>query len=94
MSVESIIKTEDDFEALRDGYHDAEGLKVVENEHIESRRWVEVWRLVWSEDNGETFFAYYYELPASENQEGSESEFDAAGIYSVKAKTVMVVKYE
>lgn len=95
MVTESLIKTEDDFENLRYGnYEKREGFKVVEDEYIESRRWVELWRIVWTEDNGQRYFAYYYEVPSTELQDGSENEFDAARIYAVKPVSVMVTKYE
>lgn len=68
-----------------------DGITVLENEHIDSSRWTEIYRLVWSE--GENFFAYTYDVPSTEYQEGSESEFDPRGIIEVKPIEVTVTKY-
>ena len=67
------------------------GITVLENEHIDSSRWTEIYRLVWSE--GENYFSYVYDVPSTEYQEGSESEFDARNIVAVKPVEVTVIKY-
>lgn len=68
-----------------------DGITVLENEHIDSSRWTEIYRLVWSE--GENYFSYVYDVPSTEYQEGSESEFDARNIVPVKPVEVTVIKY-
>lgn len=68
-----------------------DGITVLENEHIDSSRWTEIYQLVWSE--GENYFSYVYDVPSTEYQEGSESEFDARNISEVKPVQVTVTKY-
>ena len=93
----SKILTEDDFENIR--YQSegdttySSGAVVLANRFVESRSWVEVWELVWSENDGKDLFSYYYEEPATEMQEGSEAEFDADLIRDVIAEEVTVIKY-
>ena len=93
----SKIVTEDDFRELRySGFNVTKalpGIKVLRNEHVDSLRWVEVWELVWSEDDGSKFFACLYEIPATERQEGSESEFDPREIYEVVPEEKIVIDY-
>lgn len=93
----SKIVTEDDFRELRySGFNEnpaLPGIKVLRSEHVDSLRWVEVWELVWSEDNGTKFFACLYEKPATERQEGSESEFDPSEIYEVVPQEKIVIDY-
>lgn len=72
-------------------FNSDDGITVLENEHIDSTRWTEVYRLVWSE--GEHFFSYLYDVPSTEYQEGSESEFDPRNIVPVKPVEVTVTKY-
>lgn len=67
------------------------GVTVLENELIDTTRWTEIYRLVWSE--GEHFFSYLYDQPATELQEGSESEFDSRLIKEVKPIEVKVIQY-
>lgn len=99
----SVIATEFDFDhitrlplntptefRLEDG---TEGLvTVLENEYVDSSRWYEIHRIVWHEHHGNTY-AYDYEIPATEYQEGSESEFDPSQIYEVTARLVQVIQY-
>lgn len=89
----SLITNEEDFDDLISGYSDLG--KVVENEHIDSGRWVEYYTVVWQEthENGERYFSYDYERPSTEMQEGSESEFDASGIKEVFPYEVVITKY-
>lgn len=93
----SRITTEDEFEGIRyqtvgeDNY--ASGVVVLHNEFVESRDWVEVWELVWSENDGKDLFSYYYEVPATVYQEGSETEFDASLIREAVAEEVTIIKY-
>lgn len=93
----SRILTEDDFEEIRyqsegDATYST-GIVVLANTFVESRSWVEVWELVWSENDGKDLFSYYYEEPATEMQEGSEAEFDPELIRDVIAEEVTVIKY-
>lgn len=67
------------------------GITVLENEIFDTTRWTEIYRLVWSE--GEHFFSYLYDLPATELQEGSESEFDPRLIKEVQPLEVKVIQY-
>lgn len=93
----SKIVTEDDFRKLRYSALNVSsalpGIKVLRNEHVDSLRWVEVWELVWSEDDGAKFFACLYETPATEYQEGSESEFDPREIYEVVPQEKVIIDY-
>lgn len=100
----SRIRTEDDFENIRyqtvgDATYasaDSEyssGVVVLANRFVESRSWVEVWELVWSENDGKDLFSYYYEEPATEMQEGSEAEFDPELIRDVIAEEVTIIQY-
>jgi hypothetical protein len=86
----SLVMTEDDFDSLRWGAP-IEGVEKVSNTYVDSGRWVEYWTMVWREDD--KFFAYDYEVPATEMQEGSEEEFDARNIYEVEPVEVTVVEY-
>lgn len=93
----SQITNEDEFEGIRyqtvgDTTYSS-GVVVLQNEYVESRRWVEVWELVWSENDGQDIFSYYYEEPATERQEGSEAEFDASLIREAIAEEVTIIKY-
>jgi len=67
------------------------GITVLENELIDTTRWMEIHRIVWSE--GEHFFSYLYDKPATEYQEGSESDFDPRLIKEVKPVEVKVIQY-
>lgn len=93
----SKITTEDEFDDLRfrtmNVTDSKDGITVLENEYIDSSRWFEIWRLVWSEDNGSSYYAYLYQIPATEVQEGSEDEFDPAGIVEVKPKETVIIEY-
>jgi hypothetical protein len=93
----SKILTEDDFENIRyqsvDDTTYSSGVVVLANEYVESRRWFEVWELIWSENDGKDLFSYYYQEPATEYQEGSEDEFDPDLIREVVAEEVTVIKY-
>ena len=93
----SRIRTADDFESIR--YQEVgdtsypNGIVVLSDKYVESGRWVEIWELVWSENDGKDLFSYFYEVPATEYQAGSESDFDASGIAEVVAEEVTVIKY-
>ena len=97
MTSSSKIVTDEDFRKLR--YNrlnvdtDLPGIKVLRNEHVDSLRWVEVWELVWSEGDGSKFFACCYEVPATEYQEGSETEFDPRDIYEVTPQEKIIIDY-
>lgn len=67
------------------------GITVLENELVDTTRWTEIYRLVWSE--GEHFFSYLYDMPATEHQEGSESEFDQRLIKEVRPVEVKTIQY-
>jgi hypothetical protein len=100
----SKIVTEGDFENIRyqrvgdttyastDSEYSS-GVVVLFNEFVESRSWVNVFELVWSENDGKDLFSYYHEEPATEMQEGSEAEFDPELIRDVVAEEVTVIKY-
>jgi hypothetical protein len=83
----SKIVTEDDFENMR---YNSKNENVVSNEYQDSSRWYEIWTMVWKEN--ETFYAYDYEVPATEMQEVDE-EFDPSRIYEVKPVEITVTKY-
>lgn len=69
-----------------------EGFTVIEDEYQESRRWVEVWRRVFSTPDGQ-LLAYYYERPATEYQEGSDTEPELSDIFPVEKQEVVVTQY-
>jgi hypothetical protein len=93
----SKIVTAEDFMELRCSGLNVDtglpGIKVLRNEHLDSLRWVEVWELVWSEDNGVKFFACLYEKPATEYQSGSETEFDPREIFEVIPQEKVIIDY-
>lgn len=85
----STVKTKEDFEELQRVGNDIGIVK--SDEYVESRRWYELWELVWIENR--IYYGYLYEVPATEYQEGSESEFDPSRIYEVEPYEVTVTKY-
>lgn len=98
----SVLKNPDDFKEIKwctSGedfdleFGDGKGLtlKILENEQIDSRRWVSIHRIVW-EENG-TFYACFYEQGLTEYQEGSESEFDPRDIFEVEPTEITITKY-
>jgi hypothetical protein len=91
--IKSKVLNEEDFDSLR--YGDPEIGTVIEDNLFDSGRWVEYHSIVWSENHdGELlYFNYIYEMPATEQQEGSESEFDADGINQVFPQEVITIKY-
>lgn len=99
------ILTEDDFSELRyrgklnavvtlqlDG---GEFLQVIllEDEYIDSSRWTEIHRIVWRETDQEKILAAYYEVPATEMQEGSERDYDPAEVFEVVAEEITATRY-
>lgn len=66
-----------------------EDADLVENEHQYSGRWTEHWIAVFR--RGDEFVALSYEVPATEYQEGSESE---SSVYPVRPVEVTVTRYE
>lgn len=96
MTSNSKIVTEENFTELRysafDGRNVLPGIKVLRNEQVDTLRWVEMWEIVWSEDDGTKFFAYLYEIPATD-EEGIESEFDPRGIYEVVPQEKIIIDY-
>jgi hypothetical protein len=91
----SNIKDQSDFDDLTyaalNVFNPDTGVTVLENELIDTTRWMEIYRIVWSE--GENFFSYLYDQPATEYQEGSESEFDPRLIKEVRPVEVKVIQY-
>lgn len=91
----SKIVNKDDFDDLTysslNVFDPNTGITVLANEHIDSGRWTEFYRLVWSE--GENYFSYVYDVPSTEYQEGSESEFDVRKIQEVRPVEYTAVKY-
>lgn len=91
----SKITDESDFDDLAyssiNVFNPDTGITVLENELFDTTRWMEIHRIVWSE--GEHYFSYLYEKPATENQEGSESEFDPRDICEVRPVEVKVIQY-
>lgn len=91
----SKITDQSDFDDLTysalDVFDPDTGITVLENEHIDSSRWTEIYRIVWSE--GENYFSYVYDVPSTEYQEGSETDFDPRGIKEVRPEQVVVTKY-
>lgn len=92
----SQITNQQEFENIRyQGVGDttySSGVVVLSNKFVESRRWVELWELVWSENDGKDLFSYYYEVPATELQDADE-DFDPSQIRDVVAEEVTVIKY-
>lgn len=68
------------------------GVVVLSNEYVESRRWTEMWELVWSENEGKDLFSYYYHVPATELQDVDE-DFNPSEIRDVVAEEVTIIKY-
>lgn len=93
----SRIATQEQFNEIRyqtlgdDTY--ANGIVVLDNRYVESRDWMTVHELVWSENNGRDIFSYYYEEAATAYQEGEEAEFDPSQIFEAVAEQVIVTTY-
>lgn len=93
----SSITTKEQFESIRyqtvggDNYES--GITVLENRMVETGDWVTVWELVWDENNGRDLFSYYYEVPNTFYQEGSEEEFDASRIVEAVGEKIVIMKY-
>lgn len=72
-------------------------IEVVEREYVESRRWVEVWRVVFRDDSKlGTFYEFYYDIPATEIQEGSETEYsddEDVNVQLVRPVPRTIIKY-
>lgn len=93
----SRITTQEEFDSIRYQTVDSEnyesGIVVLQNSIVETRDWVTVWELVWSENNGRDTFSYYYEVPNTFYQEGSEAEFDASEIVEAVGESVVITRY-
>lgn len=72
--------------------HEDVTVKVLANQFVDSRRWVEVHFLVWEEEG--KLLGYYYERPSTEYQEGSESDYNPAEVFEVEGKEVTITKYK
>lgn len=69
-----------------------ENFAVLENKHIGSGRWTEYWRTVVHDADTDEFWAYEYEAPSTEMQEGVE--FDYVGPYEVIPTEVVKTVYK
>lgn len=77
------------------GYEDFEGQEYneIETKFIDKRRWVSTYRDIFKFND--KFYAYYYERPNSETQEGSEAEEeDMIECDEVFAKIKTITVYE
>lgn len=66
---------------------------VLEDAYVDSSRWTEIHRLVWKEAGQDKILAVYYEVPATENQEGSERDYDPSEVFVVIAQEITIVQY-
>lgn len=88
----SVIDTEDKFDSLRWSPKSNDlGVEIVSNKFLDSLRWFELWEMVWRE--GDKFYAYAYQVPSTEYQEGSEEEFDPNLVYEVEPFEVTTTEY-
>lgn len=88
----------DELQAIKGGYNGVnpdvvedegpEDAELVFNEHLDSRRWVEVWEAVFK--RGDELVGLTYEIPATEMQEGGDFYHE---FYPVEAYEETVVKY-
>lgn len=69
-----------------------EGFTVLLDEHVDSRRWVEVYYRVFTNPQGE-YLAYYYEVPSTEYQEGSEAEVTPSDVFRVEPREKVIIEY-
>lgn len=71
-----------------------DGYTVLADEFLEGgRRWVNMYRKVFT-DNNSHFWAFYYEVPKTEYQDGSENELTLDDVHKVKLKKKTVIYYE
>lgn len=89
----SKIGNEEEFDAVK--YGDSEVGTMIQDEITGSGRWVEYNYLIWSEnhDGIVVYFGYTYETPSTEQQEGSEADFDASEIHELFPREITVTKY-
>jgi hypothetical protein len=89
----SKVTEEEEFDAVL--YGDSEEGTLIEDKITGDGRWVDYHYAVWSEkhDDETYYFGYSYDVPSTEVQEGSESEFNASEIHEVFPRSVVVTKY-
>ena len=89
----SKITNKNEFQELI--WEDSDIAILIEDEITDNGRWVIYHSSIWSEDHadGIHYFGYTYDTPATESQEGSESEFNANGIEELFHRQVTVTKY-
>jgi len=71
------------------------GFALIQNELVDSDRWLKYYYVIWSElhDDGLHYFSYLNNKPATEVQEGSEKEFNAKEINEVFPRPITVTNY-
>lgn len=89
----SKVTEEEEFDAVL--YGDDYEKELVEDTITGDGRWVDYHYAIWGEKHadGVHYFGYAYDVPSTEAQEGSESEFDASEIHEVFPRNVVVTKY-
>lgn len=66
--------------------------RILDNSFVEDRRWVATWNLTFAV--GDRFYSFNYEVPLTEDQEGSETESTPEGVYEVKPRVIETTIYE
>ena len=89
----SKITNEEQFNEMR--WEDDDFTTLISSEITDTGRWVEYHYVIWSEqhDGVTHFFGASFEVPATEQQEGSEAPFDVSDIHEVFPREITTTKY-